>query len=102
MRLLEASGLEATSFASAEEFLASEERRRTACLVLDIRLPGLSGFELCERLSGEGLAARAIYVTAHDDPISRERAAREGAPYFVKPVTADALLASIAQVLVAR
>jgi FixJ family two-component response regulator len=98
-RLLEASGHEVSCFASAEALLASEERRRVACLILDIRLPGISGFELRERLAAEGSNAAAIYVTAHDSQASRQRAAREGAGYFVKPVAASALLASIARVL---
>jgi FixJ family two-component response regulator len=97
VRLLEASGLEVSSFDSAEELLASDERRCLACLVLDIRLPGRSGFELRECLAGEGCHEPVIYVTAHDDPAARQRAAREGAPFFLKPVDGRALLAAIAQ-----
>jgi FixJ family two-component response regulator len=98
-RLLQASGLEVSCFACAEAFLESEERRRAACLILDIRLPGLSGFALRERLASEGSKTPAIYVTAHDDPAARERAAREGAPFFLKPVDGRALLTAIRSVL---
>jgi len=94
-RLLQASGLEVASFASAEDLLASEEGRQAACLILDVRLPGLSGFELRERLSREGSKAPVIYVTAHDDPAAWERAKRDGAALFLKPVDGKALLAAI-------
>jgi FixJ family two-component response regulator len=99
VRLLQASGHEVRSYASAEELLASEERRRAACLILDVRLPGLSGFELHERLAAEGADVPVIYVTAHDDPAARERAAREGAAFFLKPVERAPLLAAVARAL---
>jgi FixJ family two-component response regulator len=98
-RLLQASGHEVSCFCSAEALLACEAGRRAACLILDIRLPGLSGFELRERLASEGFRAPAIYVTAHDDPAARQRAACEGAPFFLKPVDGKALLAAIRSVL---
>jgi FixJ family two-component response regulator len=98
-RLLQASGHEVSSFASAEALLESEGCLGVACLVLDVRLPGLSGFELRERLAERGCEAHVIYVTAHDDPAARERAAREGAPFFLKPVDGRALLAAICEAL---
>jgi FixJ family two-component response regulator len=98
-RLLQASGHAVSCFDCAEALLASEERGRAACLILDIRLPGLSGFELRERLASEGCRAPAIYVTAHDDAAARQRAAQEGAPFFLKPVDGKALLAAITRVL---
>jgi FixJ family two-component response regulator len=97
VQLLEASGHEVTSFGSAEELLASTDRPRGACLILDIRLPGLSGFALRERLAREGSTLPVIYVTAHDDPGARAQAAREGAAFLVKPVSRKALLAAIAR-----
>ena len=60
-RLLQARGHETASFASAEALLESEVRRRAACLILDVRLPGLSGFELRERLAQEGFHPPVIY-----------------------------------------
>jgi len=99
VRLLQASGHEVSSFASAEELLASDEGRRAACLILDVRLPGLSGFDLRERLACEGSDTPVIYVTAHDDPAARERAARDGAAFFLKPVDGKALLSAIARAL---
>jgi FixJ family two-component response regulator len=97
VQLLQASGHEVTSFASAEELLASTDRPRAACLIVDIRLPGLSGFALRERLAREGCAPPVIYVTAHDDPAARAQAAREGAAFLLKPVDRKALLAAIAR-----
>jgi len=99
VRLLQASGHEVQSYASAEELLASEERERASCLILDVRLPGLSGFELHERLVDQGSEVPVIYVTAHDDPAVRERAAREGAALFLKPVEREPLLAAVARAL---
>jgi FixJ family two-component response regulator len=99
VRLLEASGYAVSSFESAEAFLSWEERQRAECLVLDVRLPGLSGFELRECLVGEGWHRPVLYVTAHDDPAARERAAREGAAFLLKPVHGRTLLAAIADAL---
>jgi len=99
VRLLEASGHEVQSYASAEELLASGERGRASCLILDVRLPGLSGFELRERLVDQGDGVPVIYVTAHDDPAARERAARQGADFFLKPVERAPLLAAVDRAL---
>ena len=96
VQLMQASGHEIAAFASAEAFLASEERTRTDCLIVDIRLPGLSGFALCERLTREGWGLPVIYVTAHDDPAARAQAAREDAAFLLKPVDRKTLLAAIA------
>jgi FixJ family two-component response regulator len=99
VRLLQASGHEVSCFASAEDLLACEDRVRAQCLVLDVRLPGLSGFELRARLGSEGLDTPVIYVTAHDDPAARRRASQEGAPFLLKPVDGRTLLAAIGTVL---
>jgi FixJ family two-component response regulator len=94
-RLLQASGHEVVSFACGEALLESEERGHAACLILDVRLPGLSGFELRERLVREGCTAPTIFISAHDDPLARARAAREGIPFFLKPVEGAQLLAAV-------
>src|SRR5580658_904947 len=62
------------AFGSAEEFLASERSDDTACLILDLYLPGMNGFELQERLNIEGSRIPIIFITAHADEISRQRA----------------------------
>jgi FixJ family two-component response regulator len=97
VQLLQASGHEVASFASAEEFLALNESPRAGCLILDVCLPGLSGFALRERLTREGSKVPVIYVTAHDDPAARAQAAREDAALLLKPVDRKALLAAIAR-----
>src|SRR5579863_1425108 len=62
------------AFASAEEFLASERSDDTACLILDLYLPGMNGFELQNRLNTEGSSIPIIFITAHADEVSRQRA----------------------------
>ena len=99
-RLLHAGGYPVTTFASAEALLLSRARLRADCLVLDVRLPGLSGPELCERLAAEGSDAPVIFMTAHDDPQTRERAqACRPIAYLLKPFAGRQLLEAIARAL---
>src|SRR3984885_8903465 len=67
------------AFASAEEFLASERVKDTSCLILDLYLPGMSGFELQSRLNAGRSGIPIIFITAHADEASRERALKNGA-----------------------
>jgi FixJ family two-component response regulator len=84
------------AFASAEEFLASECVDDTACLILDVYLPGMNGFELQSRLKTEGRDIPLIFITAHSDEASRQRALKGGAIDFLsKPVRRDTLLKAI-------
>jgi len=98
-RILRAGGFEAVVFASAEAAL--EAGAETAdCLVLDIRLPGMSGFELYRQLVHCGSEAPVIFVTAHDEPALREEAERLGASGFLpKPFAGRMLLDAVAQAL---
>jgi FixJ family two-component response regulator len=100
-RLLSAAGFSVAVFSSAEEFLASESARATACLVLDVYLGGMSGFDLQQRLATAGVPIPAIFITAHDDPVTRERA-RSGVAYLQKPFREDALIGAIRQALEGR
>ncbi|HSE02535.1 MAG TPA: response regulator [Methylomirabilota bacterium] len=99
-RLVKAAGYRVETFASAGEFLSSTpSTRRTACLVLDIYLEGMSGFELQEWLQATRLAIPIIFISAHDDPATRERIQRSGAAgYLAKPFDARALLDAILRV----
>ena len=97
-RLLSAAGYSVAAFASAEEFLASESQGATACLVLDIHLGGMSGFDLQQRLATAGVPIPTVFITAHDDPVTRERA-RSGLAYLQKPFREDALIGAIQQAL---
>jgi FixJ family two-component response regulator len=84
------------AFASAEEFLASERVNDTACLILDVYLPGMSGFELQNRLRIEQRNIPIIFITAHADEPSRRRAMNGGAvDLLAKPVRRNTLFKAI-------
>lgn len=84
------------AFGSAEDFLASDGPGQTECLILDVYLPGMSGFELQERLNQERRAIPIIFITAHADENSRQRALKGGAVEFLgKPVRRETLFKAI-------
>ena len=84
------------TFASAEEFLKSERVNDTSCLILDVYLPGMSGFELQNRLNVEQRGIPIVFITAHCDDASRQRAIKGGAEDFLsKPVRRDTLFKAI-------
>jgi FixJ family two-component response regulator len=94
--VMKAAGFTTNMFATAEEFLNSANRRNTACLILDVRLPGMSGVELQKRLAEAKSQVPIIFVTAHGDASLRESVIRAGAAGFLnKPVRSDALLKEI-------
>src|SRR6202795_1083715 len=94
--LLKAVGLPARAFASAEEFLKSGQQHQTACLIADIRMPGISGLELQARLNAEHCRIPTIFITAHGDKQKRMQALRAGAVEFLaKPFDDEALLGSV-------
>jgi FixJ family two-component response regulator len=91
--LIEADGLSARSFGSAEEFLESGLQRKAACLIVDIRMPGMSGLELQARLKADRFNTPIIFITAHGDARTRLQAMREGAAEFlIKPFDDQVLL----------
>jgi two-component system response regulator FixJ len=95
-RLLRAAGFTVEAFPSAEHFLEHHHRVSTRCLVLDVRLSGMSGFDLHERLLEAGTSPPVIFITAHDDTATRERARRAGAvQYLRKPFEDVALIEAI-------
>src|ERR1700733_7020689 len=84
------------AFASAEDFLASKHLNNSACLILDVSLPGMSGFELQTRLKQERPGLPIVFITAHADEASRERALKSGAiDLLAKPVRRDTLFKAI-------
>ena len=94
--LMKAVGLPARAFASAEEFLKSDEQRRTGCLIADIRMPGMSGLELQATLNAADCKIPTIFITAHEDEKLRAQALKAGAVEFVaKPFDDEALVASV-------
>ena len=95
-RLIGSAGYLVETFASAPEFLRSAPSTRTACLVLDIYLEGMNGFELQEQLVADRVTIPIIFMTAHDDAATRERIRRSGAAgYLGKPFDGQALLDAI-------
>jgi len=94
--LLKAVGLQAQAFASAEEFLKSGQQHQTACLIADIRMPGMSGLELQAQLNAEHCRIPTIFITAHGDTKMRMQALRAGAVEFLsKPFDDEVLLESV-------
>ena len=94
--LLKAVGLPSQAFASAEEFLESGQQQQTACLIADIRMPGMSGLELQARLNAEHCRIPTIFITAHGDARMRMQALRAGAVEFLaKPFDDEVLLESV-------
>lgn len=94
--LLKSAGLSSRAFASAEQFLGSGHQRDTACLITDIRMPGISGLELQARLNAEHCRIPTIFITAHGDEEMRLRALRAGAVEFLpKPFDDEVLVESV-------
>jgi FixJ family two-component response regulator len=94
--LLKAVGLPAQAFASAEEFLKSGQQQQTACLIADIRMPGMSGLELQAQLNADQCRIPTIFITAHGDERMRMQALRAGAVEFLtKPFDNKALIESV-------
>jgi FixJ family two-component response regulator len=94
--LLKSAGLKTRLFASAEEFLVSGQRCETACLITDIRMPGISGLELQAKLAAEGCRVPIIFITAYADTRMRMQAMRAGAVMFLgKPFDDEVLLESV-------
>ena len=94
--LLKAFDFRVRAFASAEEFLNSRDRLHAACLIADVRMPGMSGLDLQARLNAEQLRIPTILMTAHGDARLRMQAMDAGAAGFVeKPFDEEALLESV-------
>jgi FixJ family two-component response regulator len=98
--LLRSAGFGVTTFASAEEFLASPHVATTGCLILDLRLPGMDGLELQRRLREAGRRLPTVFLTAHGDDDARSRALAGGALAFMpKPFDGEALLRTVGAAL---
>ncbi len=96
-RILNASGLGAEIFLSAEDLLARGSLSDLSCLVVDINLGGMSGIELRRRLSAAGAAIPVIFITARDDEPTRREAVNAGcAAYLGKPFPGRVLIDAIA------
>ena len=94
--LIESEGLSALCFGSAEKFLESGEQHKAACLIADIRMPGMSGLELQAKLKAEHCRIPIIFITAHGDAKMRVKAMCDGAVGFLtKPFDNAVLLQTV-------
>ncbi|HEV3332150.1 MAG TPA: response regulator [Bryobacteraceae bacterium] len=94
--LVESVGYDAAPFRSAEEFLNWKRSDEFACLILDIRLPGMSGLELYCQLITKDERVPAVFITAHTDRAVQSRALAKGASAFLlKPFKPEALLDAV-------
>jgi FixJ family two-component response regulator len=94
--LLRSAGFSSRAFESAEAFLGSGYQRETACLITDIRMPGMSGLELQAKLNSERCRIPTIFITAHGDEEMRLQALRAGAVEFLpKPFDDEVLIESV-------
>jgi len=98
--LIESFGFRAAAFESADAFLRSGQLHDTACLIVDVRMPGTSGLEFQSHLADEGCRIPIIFITAYDDKESRRRAMQAGAVAFLgKPFSDEQLLQIIRSAL---
>ena len=94
--LLKSAGLTAQAFESAETFIDSGQQSQVACLIADIRMPGMSGLELQAKLNAERCRIPIIFITAHGDAQMRMQALRAGAVEFLaKPFNDETLLDTV-------
>ena len=94
--LIDSVGFHAEVFASGEAFLNSPYPSQTDCLIADVRMPGMSGLELQERLTTANSPIPIVFISAHDDGEARARGLRAGAVAFLqKPFSEDSLLGAI-------
>jgi FixJ family two-component response regulator len=95
-RLLRSAKLDAKTFSCAEEFLNNLRKNQTGCIIMDLRMPGLTGFDLQKEIASRGIQMPVIVISASDDAQIRERARELGAvAFFRKPVDDQALLDAI-------
>lgn len=99
-RLLKIAGFAPRTYPSGEALLATNAASGAICLILDIHLPGLSGFDVHRRVLEGGIQVPVIFVTAYDDDASRARAREAGAiAYLTKPFQRPHLLGAIARAM---
>jgi FixJ family two-component response regulator len=95
-RLLRSANLGTRTFSSAEEFMNSPIQDETGCIIMDMRMPGLTGSDLQKKIASQGIRMPVIVISASDDTQTRERARELGAvAFFRKPVDDQALLDAI-------
>ena len=95
-RLLRSAGIDAETFSSGEDFLESLRSHRPDCVLLDLQMPCLTGFDVQARLRASGVRLPIIIITCQDSPAAHDRALAGGAvDYLRKPVKSETLLDAI-------
>ena len=95
-RFLRIAGYSPLAYESAEAFMDDRSAPGATCLILDVQLPGITGFELRERLARDGMQVPVIFITAYDEPEARDRAAESGAvAYLTKPFAGRDLIDAV-------
>jgi len=98
--LIQALGYRCLRFASAEEFLGFADRSSIACMITDVKMPGLTGLELQDRLNAEGHRLPIIFMTSYADDATKAKALGGGAlNFFGKPADDDDLIACLTSAL---
>jgi len=98
-RVITAAGFDVVSFGSAEEFLASGTLADSACLILDMNLPGMSGVDLQQHLADTGQNIPIIFISGQADEAMKRRALKAGATgFFNKPFSIESLLSTVRSV----
>lgn len=99
-RLMKSVGFRTQAFTSAEDFLYTSGHSPAACLILDVKLPGMDGLELQRQLASAARQVPIIFVSAHDTAEVRQQALSAGAvAFFGKPFNDNALLGAVQSVL---
>jgi FixJ family two-component response regulator len=98
--LVQALGYNASTFASADEYLKSEQVHDTSCLISDVQMPGLSGLDLQDHLVARGHCIPVIFITGYPEDSARARAMKAGAIAFLsKPFRSDHFIGCIDKAL---
>ena len=98
-RVLRTAGITVETYATAHEYLSASPDREPSCLVLDVHLGGMTGFDLHDRLLASGSAVSVLFITAHDDVPTSELERRAGPDgYLRKPFDGDQLLALVRRI----
>ena len=99
-RLLKTHGLEVAAFARGEDLLAACASRLPDCLLLDLHMPDMNGFQVLERLAEQGLPVPVVVITGHDQPGNADRLRTLGVvDYLLKPLNELQLLAALGKVI---
>jgi FixJ family two-component response regulator len=101
--LLNSAGFRAAIFASAEEFLKAGRGFKPDCLVLDVRMSGMSGIELQKKLVAENRGISIVFISAHSEAGAKEKALAAGAiDFLAKPFEEDSLLEAVKKAIAAK